>query len=302
MNRAASLFPYFRTPRPARVDWLLPVAEEAREVLRNVDQYMPKLLQLDQRVGHSITEQLRLHGIYLKPKEYRDFLFDPDKKSYRPKKALSSVVEPLEQSEGISVLYALGILPSDVFSDVLANGQVIKDVTLSEEHGEWSHRLQIALLSLARQQGGLLLPDDLRMSDFLKAMSHFNSLDDDGFNGRFKDKGVWDFVFDRNKIGSDNVNSPFNTQSIHDIASPENFTKMVAQSENILPYLAPILELRVKKRKDQGMNHPYKRYEISADYYMRKMFGIPFSQASPEQRRIALQATTGTVFSKPEHL
>jgi hypothetical protein len=184
-------------------------------------------------------------------------------------------------------LLITGVLQPDDFRAVIADRMPFKDPTVPNGHGEFTHRIQFYCLMGA----GLALPAGRSWADFYEWVGrrkHAAASDSPTL-------GLWDALFDRNMVGRDGVNGPYNTTAMEDLRSPENMhERMTRALKGQLPLLSALLKAREAKREASLI-----RQDPGAlrDYLARKLYGaaLTYNTASPaSQLRIQDILNRGT--------
>jgi len=195
---------------------------------------------------------------------------------------LSTVLANAETANGLSQVTFTGFVQPTAFRGEVNSGRAFKDPAVPFGHGEFTHRIQWYLVFRR------VLAPRVGWGAFYRWVGTM-------FNPANTAEGLWDILFDRNKVTRAGANGPFNTTAVSDFRSPENLHKHLRHLL-VCPVLRGFIEGRHRKRKTQGLIPPNSATNINTDtamrdYLSRKIFGVPYSQL-PLTDRPTLQTQT----------
>lgn len=259
------------------------VEAEIRERMPEYDKGHPEHGKLAAKVGSflsnedAVVEQLQ----YLN-KAMRKLANSRGGTSTQFDSLLTSVLAPVEEGGGFQLitsasepskkraLLLTGFVKPDKFRDVLKTQQPFKDPTVPGGHGEFTHRIQWYCLMTQTN-----FAPRTNWADFYRWIGtqvHKPCVGEP----KWKQLGLWDALFDRNKVDRPNANSPYNTDTLTDSRSPENLLEYITtRLLGTYPLLAAFLATREEKRTDSKVNSRVaKEKEPSLrDYLTKKLFG-----------------------------
>lgn len=251
------------------------------DLLGTPSKYKPHLYKIE----YELQRELKTHfkDMTLRSQEQIELYENPPSGFDKPKKIIDKVFKVKERQEQFSEpLTIFGVLSRKTFAELTERGAPFKDPTINLEHGEHSHRIQLQLLLQMREELGI--PIDIPI------VQHYKPLASVVLNGHPNDRWndvitSWDFLFDRNQFGKDDVNSPFNTTSQMDLTSPENLHFSITKLyKNDLPVLSFLIESREQKRIQEGFTNPYHKYQNVARHVALKWYGMPL-ESLPQKVR-----------------
>lgn len=173
-------------------------------------------------------------------------------------------------------------LKADRFRAQIKDGRQFKDPTIGADHGEYTHRLQWALIVLAG-----VVDDPVGV---YKQIGKVAWTKDSGF-------GLWDALVDRQPLGAPGLPQPFPfyKRNSHDFRTPEALLTWLCEpaQQGRYPLLAGFLKARKEKRAYVTQNDSV-RDPLIDNYIARKLFGVPMenlSEMNQEDVRIVLDMT-----------
>jgi hypothetical protein len=173
-------------------------------------------------------------------------------------------------------------LQADRFRKQIQEGRQFKDPTIGPDHGEYTHRLQWALIVLA----GVVTNPVATYKQIGKSAWSVSS----GF-------GLWDALVDRQPFGAQGLPKPFPfyKRNAHDFRTPEALLTWLCEpaQQSSYPLLAGFLKARKAKRA-YVTNNDSLADPLIDNYVARKLFGVPFEALSKEDKddvRLVLDMT-----------
>ncbi|KIF61761.1 MULTISPECIES: LirA/MavJ family T4SS effector [Pseudomonas] len=266
------------------------------EALSKQAKYKQYLLKIESDLQQSV--KLHFKDLTLKPVEQIELYTNPPVGFTKPKKVLDSVFRIKEQQERFTTpLTIFGVLSRKKFAELTDRGAPFKDPTINPEHGELSHRIQLQML--LQMKHDLDIPHDIPMVEHYKPLASSVIEVDPG--DRWADViTAWDFLFDRNKVGQDFTNSPFNTVDPLDLTSPENLHEAITKLlKNELPVLSFLIETREQKRLREGFTASTKKYQNVANHIAMKWYGVPLEELPQSERSRIYQMIGNGVILDP---
>ena len=164
-------------------------------------------------------------------------------------------------------------LKAEKFRAQLRDARPFKDPTIGPDHGEYTHRVQWALIVIA----GILQNPVVKVYQSIGEVSWT-------VTANF---GLWDALVDRQPVGAPGLPQPFPfyKSDEHDFRTPEALLTWLCQPQQqaSYPLIAGFLRARKEKRKhvvdNDGRANP-----LVANYMARKLFGVPYDRLDKEQR------------------
>lgn len=161
-------------------------------------------------------------------------------------------------------------LQADRFRSQITEGRQFKDPTIGPDHGEYTHRLQWALIVLAGiVKNPVAAYKQIGLSVW-QVSSNF---------------GLWDALVDRQPPGAPGLPQPFPfyKRNAHDFRTPEALLTWMGKPNQLqhFPLLAGFLASRKAKRAHVAA-HDSARDPLLLNYVARKLFNVPFEAISKE--------------------
>lgn len=199
-----------------------------------------------------------------------------------------------------AALLLTGFIDENKFRSLLLQQMPFKDPTVPGGHGEFSHRIQWYCLMKRAQS---FHTQGIGWADFYEwvgTQTHQQSRTGDQVG--WSRLGLWDALFDRNKVGRDDANGPYNTGTIADFRSPENLHEHLttdATMQALCPLLSTFLDVREAKRTNTGLRTSA---TYLSDYVTKKVFGtgVTYAQLSVnDQAKIDAVVAGKTLLPQP---
>ncbi|HET9958481.1 MAG TPA: LirA/MavJ family T4SS effector [Polyangiaceae bacterium] len=210
---------------------------------------------------------------------------------------LSEVLGQLELANGLTLfpvggrsasVTMTGVVQPTYFRNQISSGRPFKDPTVPLGHGEFTHRIQWYLVfrTVRVPQGG--------WGAFYRWVGRMFA------PGGL---GLWDILFDRNKVGRGGANGPYDTAAVTDFRSPENLHRHLRHLV-ACPVLRGFIEGRHRKRKNQGLipvnkaaAPGFNNDRAMRDYLSRKIFGVHYADVPIADRPTLAARTPNKVFT-----
>ncbi len=196
-------------------------------------------------------------------------------------KLLTAELTEIEQGAGFKLFMdenghqkAEMIMPlqADRFRAQIQDGRPFKDPTIGPDHGEYTHRLQWALIVIA---GIVNDPIGVYKQIGKVAWSKSSSF------------GLWDALVDRQPPGAPGLplQFPFYKNDAYDFRTPEALLTWLCEDsqQTRYPLLAGFLKARKEKRAYVTQNDS-RSNPLADNYLARKLFGLPMQALSKEEQ------------------
>ncbi|OAI55109.1 hypothetical protein AYO44_02925 [Planctomycetaceae bacterium SCGC AG-212-F19] len=183
-------------------------------------------------------------------------------------------VDPAVGSDGSPVAVFVGFIKPDIFRRILQAGYPFRDPMVPGGHGEFTHRIQWYLIS---SPGGLRNDRGGKWGDFyrwLGGVKHTQTFRDPENPDQAKEAtwlefGLWDALCDRNAVGSEWVNGPYNTAEVTDFRSPENLHKFIVEN---LATICPLLSGFIKSREEAWLPQRGNKPNLIRNYVAKVLY------------------------------
>jgi hypothetical protein len=202
------------------------------------------------------------------------------KKDAAYSKLITEVLTEIELGAGFSMYQDMHghpkvpmIMPlkAPQFRGLLTAKRPFKDPTIGPDHGEYTHRVQWALIVLGNVVNAPALVYQ-RIGEVPWTVS--------------SDFGLWDALVDRQPVGAPSLPQPFPfyKRNDHDFRTPEALLTWLCSpaQQSSYPLLAGFLKSRKDKRQYVNDNDSA-RDPLLFNYLSRKIFGVPLEALDKEQ-------------------
>jgi len=205
----------------------------------------------------------------------------PVKKNPAFSKLLTDELSKIEKDAGFNMAEdedghpkALMIMPlgADQFRALIENKRTFKDPTIGADHGEYTHRVQWALIILAN-----IVPQTAQVYEMIGKVVWPVS----------KNFGLWDALVDRQPMGAPGLPQPFPfyKRDNFDFRTPEALLTWLClpEQQTAYPLVAGFLKNRKMKRAFVTANDSAKN-PLLLNYIARKIYGKLFDELKEDEQ------------------